>query len=169
LLRPCLGEHEVVRLQVAVDDPRPVGLLDTVQGAGEERHGAAPGQGPFGLQHLGEGAAPHVLHGEEKLLAVMKEAVDGGDGRVAHPRQDLRLGPEPLDDLRLPGQRGPDRLDRHLALQHLVDGAIHGAHPAFADLLHDPVAADESADHCGPHESRTIVSRGALTPSAARP
>ena len=44
-------------------------------------------------------------------------------------------------------QLGADRLDRHLAIERLVDAAVDDAHAAAADLLDDSVLAQRLSDH----------------------
>ena len=67
--------------------------------------------------------------------------------RVVELGEQARLGAEALEDLRLAGEVGAQRFERHDARELEVGCAEHLAHAAFADLLQDPVVADLLADH----------------------
>ncbi len=86
-------------------------------------------------------------HDEEERALVVAEVVDGDDRRVVEPRDELRLALEALasggaDELRR------HQLDRHVARQHGVAGAVDDAHAAAPELADDGVAAGKAgADH----------------------
>jgi hypothetical protein len=86
----------------------------------------------------------HRHVGEPVLLA---EVVDGDDVRVVEPRRRLRLVPEALPEVGVGGERGRDRLDRHVPVEQRVVGPVHLAHRTLADLLDDTVLADTVEIH----------------------
>jgi hypothetical protein len=65
---------------------------------------------------------------------------------VAQGGEETRLLIEAGEPLRVAGERLGEELERHLASQSQVGGAVHLPHPARADLLGDPVMAQRPAD-----------------------
>ena len=57
-------------------------------------------------------------------------------------RREPRLAGEALAEARVGGVPGGDHLDRHLALEARLLGAVHDAHAAAAEQLLEPEAAD---------------------------
>jgi hypothetical protein len=94
--------HQVRRLQVAVNDPQAVGLVESIKGLQHERDGHAERQRALPPDDLGQRQPTHVLHDHEVIVAVPQEAVERGDVRMVEPRQRDGLAAKPLDYLRLP-------------------------------------------------------------------
>ena len=93
--RPSASVTRTLRgLDVAVDDPFGVRVLDRVAHLGEELQPLLRPEAPL-VAVLGDGNAGHVLHDEVGPPVVAGPRVeDLGDGRVVHEGQGLALGLE---------------------------------------------------------------------------
>ena len=72
--------------------------------------------------------------------------MDRDDVGVLERGRQLGLGEEALAEARVPGQLRGDQLERDVALQARVVGAIDDAHPAATDERLDPVAEKRGPD-----------------------
>ncbi len=68
-LLPLAGEHEVARLDVAMDQPLFVGMLEPERRLLDEEARVGDRQLAPGLDHPGQVQALDVLHGEDDALA----------------------------------------------------------------------------------------------------
>ena len=147
LRRAVGGDEHVGGLDVTVHDPRAVG-----RGQGRGHLGADPRD--LGHRHpavlgeqLGQAAGGEVLHDQAGLAVVLDDVEDRDGVRVVQARGDPGLAHRPVrPDLgvrRVQPGSGVQALDRHVAAQALVEGPPDHAHAAGADLLDQPVAADE--------------------------
>ena len=150
---PAAGDHQVLRLEVAVDDAE---LL----GRGE------PGEQP--LEHAADlrerhpadvrpqRAALEVLHRDVGHPRVL-EVVEHGDHVRVHERaREPRLADEAPREVRIRGMEGRQLLERDEAIEVGLAREIHDRHPAPAELAQDSVAPN------GPHQLR----HGATVPLA---
>src|SRR5262249_4766581 len=132
-----LAEHDVGRLEVAVDDPPAVGVSDGVAHGDEPVQQAAQGEAPLAgvaallirLVEDGDGiverGALDEAHGVAGPAAVvLPKAVEGADPRVAQPGGDLRLAEEVAAQLGLIRESFLDPLQGDLALQLAVLGDV---------------------------------------------
>ena len=87
------------------------------------------------------------LHREEVDAVRFLDRVDGDDARVIEGGERLGLAPEALQPLRARGHRGGQHLERHVAPELRVGGAVHLAHSARADGGGDAVVGEGAADH----------------------
>jgi hypothetical protein len=116
-----VDEHDVGRLQVAVDDAGTVDRHQRVRQAGrhapqrldEPRDDVGPLGGHVGVQHL-------------------------GDVRAAHAPHRVHLARKPAAEVGVRGQIGLEQLDRDLA-PLVVESAAHHPHAALADELQEAV------------------------------
>ena len=90
------------------------------------------------LDPLGQRRALDQLHDERAVL----DAVDRGDVRMVEGGEHLRLAREARHAHGVPGEVFRDQLDRDLATELAVGGAIHLSHGAFAELRGDAVVGD---------------------------
>lgn len=133
-------EHDVARLQVAMDDP---GLVGGVEGPGD-----LPGHGQRLLrghragapEPLRQGLALQQLHGEEDEAAMEGDVEDAADVRVGDLARELDLAPEPLDRELVAGDVPAHGLERHPLAQLLVLDLVDLAHAAAGQEAEDPVA-----------------------------
>ena len=132
-----VAEHDVRRLEIAVDDPRAVRELDRETDIGEGAQEAPSHEhlvllaGAQALQELGHRGPLQPLHHEVRLATpIDREIVNGDDRRMLEPPLHSRLAHEPGQ---LVGGRRlrPDPLDRHLATDLLVEREHDLAHAAL--------------------------------------
>jgi hypothetical protein len=95
---------------------------------------------------LRKGFADEPFHDDERPAGVLTKLVDLADVRMIDGGG-ARLAPEAFDGLR--ARDGiAHQLDRDGPVEPFVVRFIHDAHPAFAKLTHDPVAADRFHLRC---------------------
>ena len=91
--------------------------------------------------------AVEQLHDDEVLAVVLADVVDRADVRVVERRGDARLPPESLERVGARGELGRQELQRDLAAEADVFGAVDDAHAAAAEAIEDPVVADGGPNH----------------------
>jgi hypothetical protein len=115
-------EQDVLGLEVAMHDARPMARVQPLEHADRDPHGLGRLQAPPGVQAPPQAAALDQLHHQEGValdLVVVEQRDDAG---VRHPREQLRLlqkalreqhilGAEQHLDRDRPAQRAVDRLD----------------------------------------------------------
>ncbi len=129
-------EHEVRRLDVAVDEALREGGAQAARGRQRVVDGLGPGQG----RALGEnGVEPRsfeVLHDEEVETAILADEVDLRDVGVAQARLGACLAREALGDLGLVSDVEREDLDGHGPVERNVGAVVHGPHAAAAEQAH---------------------------------
>ena len=73
-------------------------------------------------------------------VALLAGVDDADDVRVVELRDRARLAAEALELVGVAGDLAVHELDRHLALEHRVEGAVHRRHAADPDLGVEAVA-----------------------------
>lgn len=92
--------------------------------------------------------AAQELHRDVRLAAGQPAVVeDLDDAGVADRARGPRLLEEPIDEDRILGELRQEDLHGRGAAQHDVLGAVRGAHAAFAELIEEPILADDAAGH----------------------
>ena len=144
-------DQDVGRLDVAVDDAGPVGRLQRAAELVDHRGRLLGGQGSI-REHVGEVAALHQPHHEVGRVRLAPVVVERHDVRVFEPGDELCLGLEATDEVRVVGEFRSDHLDRDLATDGGLIRPIGHPERALADLLAQFVAADSESG------SRTVGS-----------
>ena len=145
---PVAREEDVVRLEVAMDDPRRVRRRETAPGVEEDGDNLAPCAGR--LEPRAERPPFDELHRDEDLLAVGADVVHGDDVGVGEAGHRLRFTQEartPFTFTR-PGGAGlvvAKELHRELAIELRVVRRIDDTHAPFPDAIEDDVAAERGA------------------------
>ena len=149
--RGAADHHQVPRLDVAVDDPLAVGVVEPGAGLDADLDGGLGPQASARLQQLRSGAALHVLHDDVVAVLVDAGVVDLDDVRVDQLRDRQRLAPEAGDELVVVREVLGEDLDRDGALQDPVGRLVDARHPARAEPVAELVAArDQGRAHRQP-------------------
>jgi hypothetical protein len=158
--RSGLAQHDVVGLEVAVDDPVSVGAGERVEHLAHEPHRLADGKPTLGREHVAEGRAGNVLEdGVQHPVARLARVEETHDARVRHPGAELHLATEApvlvVDVVQAVARVDAQDLDRDVPpgreLARLVDRGV----AAVVDTRQDLVPALED----GPDRERTFVGR----------
>ncbi|ESU46197.1 hypothetical protein P376_5825 [Streptomyces sp. HCCB10043] len=141
---PVAGaEHDVVRLDVPVQDADRVGGRQRVEDREADPGRLAGVQGAF-LEAVAERRAAHQLHDDPRLAVLDHHVVDGDDGGVVDPGCGPRLAPHALVHGAVFALAEVVRYARllhgHLAVDDLVVGPPDRAHPAVPEPRDQPVA-----------------------------
>ena len=107
------------------------------------RRASSTGSLPRRRMRAADRLAVHVAHDEVDQPLALADRVDRDDVGMGQPRRRLGLAGEPLADVLLEGELGREDLDRDAALEPLVAGPVHHAHPAAADLALDGVGVPQ--------------------------
>lgn len=149
---PVIADEDVLRLDVAVQDPArvrvPQGARDLEEHAGEARGRPRPAQ-LRAREDVAERALLHDAHRVEgRAVGAGAEIVDGDDAGVLELRGDPRLLDEARGDHGILRDAGLERLQRHHAAHLAIERGDDLAHAAGAELLLEGVArADEAPRH----------------------
>ena len=150
-LHPAVGgDEDVVGLEVAVDDPRPVRSRKAVGNGRADLRRLAPSHRTT-HEPLAQGLALEQLGDRVGDAILGAEIVDGEDIRMIEPGDRLGLSLEARDAFRVLSDRCRQHLDRHVPIEPLVARPVDLAHPTLADLLDDAVVAEGATDevsHC---------------------
>ncbi len=141
---PFSGQLDVLRLEVAMDDPLLVGLLEGLGDLPGHRQGLVEGKGA-GLQPFRQGGALDQLHDQGAHPARLFEPEDRRDVGMVQLGEQPCLALEARQTLGVGGEGRGQHLDRHLTLEPGVAGAIHLAHATLAKLGGDLVSAEARA------------------------
>jgi hypothetical protein len=102
-LHDLLRHEDVVRLDVAVNDPFLVRLGQSIARMRRDAHRVG-GEHRAARDHGGERVALDELHGDEERVALLVDRVDGGDVRMVELRDRARLAQEALFPLTVGGE-----------------------------------------------------------------
>ena len=143
---PALGDEDVCRLDVAVNDALGVGGVECVgnlDSNGEQRlqiHWAVADQ-------VLQSVAVQKLHGDERLPVLFANIVDSADVGMVQGRRRLGLALEAGQSLRIAGYLVGQKLEGDEAMQPRVFGLVDHAHAPAAQPLDNSVVRDSLADH----------------------
>jgi hypothetical protein len=134
------GDHHVLGLEIAMDEPGRVGRREPLGHLARQPHGEG-GRGEPSLQQLAECPSLDVLEDEDVARGVLHHIVDPHHGGVAQPRRRRGLAAEPLAFF---GGRllAPDALEGHPPAQALIPGEEHLPHAALTDPARQAVGPD---------------------------
>jgi hypothetical protein len=118
-------------LQIAMYDSLLVCVLETLGDLGADFPGVLKRHRPLRRIALNE------LHNEASFF----DAVDRSDVKIIERRQNLRLALEAGEPFGIFSERRRQHLDRDIALELGIAGAIYLTHAAAADQRQDPVLA----------------------------
>ena len=153
-------EQDVVRVDVAVYDAGAVRGLEGVAELIDHRHGLGGGERAV-FEDGGQVPAAHQTHDQIGRVRLTPVVVQRDDVRMLERRDDLCFGLETADEGRIVGEVGTDDLDRHLATDSGLVGAVGRPRRTGTDLLPQLVPAHcrPGLRHRAPHGSRAIGSR----------
>ena len=153
------GQHQVARLDVAVDDAVAVGLTEPDGNLDGDGEGLLNGQ-RSACEPRPQRLAVHVGHADEDLATGgLVDLVDCAYVGVVDRARGLRLVREALARGRVAGELRRQELEGDEALEARVFGLVDDSHPAATEPLEHPVVRDCHADHA----SRPPSSRGPWT------
>ena len=136
-----LQEHNVLGLDVPVDDALLVGALQGHEDLGGEVDGLLPADGALLLDILLQGDAVDKLHDDVLDLVAKADIVHLDNVGVVEHRDGLGLIAETAQEIAVVGKFFLQNLDGHPAALHAVVGLVDIGHAAHADKLVDFVPA----------------------------
>ena len=141
-----LGDKDVRRLDVAVNDPLCMGGVERVRdldGKRENEFGfhRTPGD-PMLQRH-----AIQELHGDERLPVLIVNFVDGADVGVVQSGSRLCLAPKTRQRLRVMSDIFGQEFQGDETSKLGILSLVHDAHPAAAQLLDYAVMRDRLPNH----------------------
>jgi len=140
------GDEDVLRLDVAMNDAPVMGSGETVGDVGSDLQ-YFPHRQRAVIESHAQGLALEQLRDGVSDAIVLSEIVQSQDVRMRKRGHSPGLALEPRSRRLVGGETRGEDLDGHLASERRVRGAIHLAHPAFAELGLDPVLTENGADH----------------------
>ncbi len=151
------GEHDVLRLNVAVENAFGVGGcegVDALKSDGEEAI-----ERERGAQLVAQRGAGDELHDQQDIVLFFDNVVDGGDigmneggGALAFAEEEVAVGSR----IAVTAEHA---LDGNRALECGIEGAVNLAHAAGAEQGLDPEAADDAAQRFRAAASRRRLDR----------
>ena len=173
------ADEQILRLEVAVDDPRGVRDLHAAARLRHQIGGPPDRQRPLAPEERGEALADQVLHHDVGRAVLGDAEVDGGRHVLALERPGrLCLTLEPRQDVPPLGEIATHELHREAAPHDRVLRLVHHAHPPFSQQADDPVLGadelphprdrDRPAGHSRRSSALRSASRSTACPSISR-
>ena len=135
-------QQHVGRFQVEVQDAEPVRVVDGFGHAAHQHGGVLRRQRATRVDALGEALPAHQRHREEIQFGVRADLVDRHDVGMLQARRTLRLAGEARDEVGRGPRSGREQLQRHIAVERTLAGAIDHAHAALTELFEQFVVTE---------------------------
>ena len=129
---PVLRDHQVLGLQIPMDDPGRVSLRQRVGGLRPNREKTLRGERAR-RQELAQRLSVHELHRDPRTGVRPADVIDRDDVRMVQGRGRARLLLEPREPIRIRGELFGQHLDRHLAAEPCVARPIDLSHSSGAE------------------------------------
>jgi hypothetical protein len=147
-VRPALlVEEDVGRLDVAVDDARPMGGREGAEEVVGQALDLVRWEGPEAAHPVGEAAALHPGHHQDHVVTVVDHVEQPDDAPVVELAQHLGLSPDPGAGT---GQGLGGAAERQTLQGHAgavgPHGEVHDAHAATTQAALDDVAGSHVTD-----------------------
>ena len=144
-----MAQHDVGRLDVAVDHAIAVRVAEGIEQLARHAHGILERELEVEvLRHVEvrrQLFAAHQFHHHVGDAVFLAEVVQADDVRMVQPRDGLRLADEAgrigRAQFRVGIAGGGDDLDRDAAVQARIEAFVDLAHGAASEHAHDPVSA----------------------------
>ena len=147
LLAAGHGDEDVRGLDVPMHEALLVGGVQGLRDLLEQVDRAAGIERAAFAQELREVGPLDVAHGEEEGAVLVSRLEDRDDVRVVEGGGDPRLAEEALAEAAVLGELGRDHLERDLAPERQLLGAVNRTHAPAADERLDLVAGELAPDH----------------------
>ncbi len=141
---PVLVDHDVLRLEVPVDDPQTMGLGQSLAELLGDRDGPAYAERARLADEPLQVLARNILHGDEGRALGPAQVEHPADVAVTDLPGEFQLVRETLDRLPIEGDLRLEELEGDLLLDVGVVDLVDASHAAVAQFLDDLVAAGES-------------------------
>ncbi len=129
--RSIAGDHDVLGLDVAMDDARVVRDGEPDRDVARDAHRLRDSERPRGDPRA-QRLSAHELHRDERAALVLARVVDGREARVCDRGRGARLAQKALAPLvRVCAHQ---HLQRYFAAQRRIVGRVDRAHPSFTKL-----------------------------------
>ena len=145
-LRPRPGQHDVARLQVAMNNSCPMRFVERIA----DLHGILErlrDRQAVLFQPRVERLTLEVLHHQEVGPVLMADVVHRADVRMAQGGDGSRFAIKPVPELLVGGQLCRENLDRHRAIETCVASLVDFAHPAGTERRENLIRSEGRADH----------------------
>ena len=160
-----VADQHVLRLHVAVDQAGAVGGGEGGDDRLEQRQRPGGRHRRLLADHVAQGVAGDVLHGQEDDAVVVALVVDADDVRVVELGGGPRLAHEALGEVVVVTQTGVHHLDRDRAVEPDVGGLVDTGHATARDAGADAISpVEESTDERVGLPARPRRGRARVTP-----
>ena len=136
------GEHDVRRLDVAVDDAVAMGVLERSEDSGDDVEGLVDGECAVFIEDFAQRLTLDVFHDDEGHghgratgfdEFLFTRIVDGDDSGVIETGRGLRLALEAGVERGIAGEIGAQKFDGHATPETVVDALMHFCHAPTAE------------------------------------
>ncbi len=155
----ALGDKNVGGLDVAVNNALGMRGVQSIRDLNREREHGFVIQRPSRDEML-QGDAIQKLHGDERLLPVFADFVDGTNIGVVEGGGGPRLPAKAFESLRIARHFLGQELEGDEAAKLRVFGFVNHAHASAAKFLDDAIVRDDLVDHGGEAELANVSSYG---------
>ena len=136
------GDHDVSRLDIAMNHPAAVSVIECAASLDEVAELLRQGQRQTRRDHLFEAFPLQVLHGDKRRAVRFGEFVDGDDIGMLQQSRGLGLAMEALEQIGVIGNARGDGLDGDGPPNERVTGLEDDTHGSPAEFADDLVSAD---------------------------
>ncbi len=147
-------DQDVLGLDVAVNDPLVVGVLEREGDLPDHAEGDGQVRRPLAREVVAEVPPLDVFEDHVSLAVVLAELVDVDDVRVVQFRDGLGLGLEPLQGGGVGRELVAEQLQRDFPLERELAGEVDLPHAAGAEPAEELVVAERAAGEIGRRRGR---------------
>ena len=142
----AVGDEDVGRLDVAVDDPLGVGGFERVGEFRAEFKNSIGREWPPAIK-LMKRRALQPFHRHKMAAGVLSDIVNRADVRMIEGRGGAGLALEPFDSCGFLDSSSERNFNATVTPQPRVFGQVDNAHATLAQLIQDAIVRDGLADH----------------------